>query len=148
MDNIAGQTRDPDRALQCPKCSGAMEKVTVAAVTVERCVACHGLWFDAREQEKLRDVPGAEAIDVGPPAAGAATAAASSATSAAGPAGKVMCPVCHTRLIEMTDHRQPHLKYESCTVCYGAFFDAGEFRDYKDVTLAETVRGLFRFGRR
>jgi len=25
----------------------------------------------------------------------------------------------------------PELKYESCTVCFGAFFDAGEFREFK-----------------
>jgi hypothetical protein len=47
-------------------------------------------------------------------------------------------------MIQMTDHKQPHIKYESCTVCYGVFFDAGEFRDYKEVTLAESVRKLLR----
>ena len=43
----------------------------------------------------------------------------------------------------MTDHNQPHIKFESCTVCYGVFFDAGEFRDYKELTLTESVKRLF-----
>lgn len=131
MTNVAGLSRDPDQVIRCPKCAAAMEKVTFAAETVDRCTACQGLWFDAREHERLKDVPGSEAIDVGH----------------AGPPvpkpGKMTCPVCHTPLIAMSDHRQPHLKFESCTVCYGVFFDAGEFRDYKEVTLVETVRRLF-----
>jgi hypothetical protein len=44
----------------------------------------------------------------------------------------------------MTDHHQPHIHFESCTVCYGVFFDAGEFRDYKEQTLGESIGRLFR----
>ncbi len=40
------------------------------------------------------------------------------------------CPHCHTPMIALTVHGHSRLKYESCTVCYGAFFDAGEFREY------------------
>ena len=137
MTNIAGQTRDPDRIITCPKCAGAMEHVPFGGWTVDRCVNCRGLWFDAREQEQLKDVEGSEVIDVGTPGGSAVPPVT----------GKVKCPVCNTQMIQMVDHRQPHLKFESCTVCYGAFFDAGEFRDYKEVTLVETVRGLFGRGR-
>ena len=136
MAHIAGQTRDPDQVINCPKCAAVMEQVPFGGWTVDRCVNCRGLWFDAREQEQLREVEGSEAIDVGTPGASATPPAA----------GKIKCPVCSAQMIQMVDHRQPHLKFESCTVCYGAFFDAGEFRDYKEVTLVETVRGLF--GRR
>lgn len=137
MTHIAGQTRDESQKINCPKCKAAMEQVTFGGTTVDRCVSCRGIWFDAREQERLREVDGAEAIDTGTPAAAPAPAV---------PAGKVMCPVCHTPMIGMVDHHQPHLKYESCTVCYGVFFDAGEFRDYKEVTLAESVKSLFKRG--
>lgn len=131
--NIAGQTRDQSQKLSCPKCKARMEPVEFAGTTVDRCVSCKGIWFDAREQERLKDAAGSEAIDVGK--AGAPPAAAP---------GRVQCPVCHTPMIAMTDHRQPHLKFESCTVCYGVFFDAGEFRDYKELTVPETVRGFFK----
>jgi Zn-finger nucleic acid-binding protein len=40
-------------------------------------------------------------------------------------------------MIRMVDHQQPHIHFESCTLCHGVFFDAGEFRDYKEVTVAE-----------
>jgi 4a-hydroxytetrahydrobiopterin dehydratase len=33
----------------------------------------------------------------------------------------------------MVDAKQPHLWYEACTECYGIFFDAGEFKDFKEV---------------
>ncbi len=135
MTNIAGQVRDEAQTLNCPKCSAVMEKVSFGGTTVDRCVSCKGIWFDAREQEHLKDAAGSEALDVGGPASAPAPAPP--------PGGKVLCPVCRTPMIRMTDHQQPHLKYESCTVCYGVFFDAGEFRDYKELTLAESVKRLF-----
>ena len=102
-----------------------MEKVTFQNITVDRCTACKGLWFDALEKEHLAAISGSEAIDV----------------AAAKPhppeASKVSCPVCHTPMVRMVDHRHPKLKYESCTVCYGVFFDAGEFREYKEHSILE-----------
>jgi uncharacterized protein len=136
MSNIAGQTRDESELINCPKCSTQMEQVTFGGMTVDRCTSCKGIWFDAREHERMKEAPGSESIDLGPAGAGAGTTTS----------GKVQCPVCKTRMILMTDHQQPHIKYESCTVCYGVFFDAGEFRDYKEVTLAESLRQLL--GRR
>ena len=32
--------------------------------------------------------------------------------------------------------------YEACTVCNGVFFDAGEFRDYKEHTIIDFFRDL------
>jgi Zn-finger nucleic acid-binding protein len=131
--NIAGQTRNEAQTLNCPKCKAAMEKVAFGGTTVDRCVTCKGLWFDAREHEHLKEAEGSEAIDTG----------SKGGSPPMPPGAKVMCPVCHTPMIQMSDHNQPHLKYESCTVCYGVFFDAGEFRDFKEVTVAEAVRSLF-----
>ena len=39
---------------------------------------------------------------------------------------------------------QTHIAYEACTVCYGVYFDAGEFTDYKHETLADWFRGLIK----
>jgi Zn-finger nucleic acid-binding protein len=136
MTNIAGQVRDEAQDLRCPKCNAVMEKVAFGGMTVDRCVSCKGLWFDAREKEHLKEAEGAEALDTGRPGSAPAPAAPA-------PGGKIQCPVCHTQMIQMTDHDQPHIKYESCTVCHGVFFDAGEFRDYKELTLTESVKRLF-----
>src|SRR5690242_15327635 len=109
MTNIAGQTRDETQNLSCPKCRAAMEKVSFGGVTVDRCVSCRGIWFDATEREQLRDTEGAELLDTSPAAA----------PKVAPPhhGAKLLCPVCHTPMIRMTDHDQPHIHFESCTVC-------------------------------
>ena len=44
----------------------------------------------------------------------------------------------------MADRRQPHIWYESCKVCYGVFFDAGEFTDFKEETLLDWFKGVIK----
>jgi Zn-finger nucleic acid-binding protein len=56
--------------------------------------------------------------------------------------GKINCPVCQTQMIRMVDKNQLHIWFESCTKCYGIFFDAGEFKDYKEETLADFFKDL------
>jgi Zn-finger nucleic acid-binding protein len=122
----------------CPKCSVEMEAIKVEGIEVDRCVGCKGLWFDAREHEKLKDVKRAAAtLDVGTPAedAGAPTSK------------KIKCPSCHTQMIQMTAQGRAGLQFEACTVCHGAFFDAGEFRAYAvGGGVTGFIKGLF--GRR
>ncbi len=130
--NAAGQTRDQEKPITCPKCNAPMEKVTFQSITIDRCTACKGIWFDALEKEHLKALAGSESIDVGAPAAQRRDQPV-----------RINCPVCHTLMIRMVDHEQPHLWYESCTVCYGVFFDAGEFRDYKEHTVLERLRDVF-----
>jgi len=109
-----------------------MESVTYADIEADRCTKCGGLWFDALEAEKLRATPGSEVIDEGPPA-GAAPVKDES---------PLLCPVCQARMIQMTVRRQPHIRFESCTICSGWFLDAGEFKDMKEFTVAEWLRSL------
>lgn len=116
--------------MKCPKCQAEMKPVVIAAIEVDRCGGCGGLWFDANEAGKLKMIEGAESIDKG----NAASPAKSDRQS------PIPCPRCKTRMIQMVDLDQPHIHYEGCTVCYGLFFDAGEFRDYKEHTLIERVR--------
>jgi Zn-finger nucleic acid-binding protein len=51
-------------------------------------------------------------------------------------------------MLKLSVPHQLHIKYESCPVCHGAFFDAGELRDYATRTLAEQVGQFFRGFRR
>ena len=65
MSRIAGQIRGGDEQKQpinCPKCGSPMGKVTFASVVVDRCTSCRGLWFDAREHERLKDMKGSEML--------------------------------------------------------------------------------------
>lgn len=85
------------------------------------------------EHEQLKAMAGSESIDIGDEIVGEKHNAMD----------RIDCPVCHTRMIPMVDHEQPHIWYEACTVCYGVFFDAGEFSDYKEKTVLDFFRDLF-----
>jgi Zn-finger nucleic acid-binding protein len=109
-----------------------MEKVHFHRFVVDRCTGCKGLWMAAGDRENLAVVRNAESIDIGP-----------RHVEDRNERVKIDCPECHTRMIRMVDHEQPHIWYESCPVCYGVFHDAGEFRDYKSHTVVDFFRDLF-----
>jgi Zn-finger nucleic acid-binding protein len=121
--------------LQCPKCRADMRPVTHESIQVDRCTRCGGLWFDLLEHEDLRSVDGSERIDSGD-------------TRLAGKQDvqdKAFCPHDESRLTRMVVAGQPHIWYEMCPVCHGAFFDAGEFSDFKEHSFAESI---FKRGRK
>lgn len=117
----------------CPKCHSEMAKIFHESIEVHRCTSCEGLWFDMLAEEHLKAVADSEEIDIGDRRVGKAFDTVE----------RTACPVCHTRMVKMVDARQRHLHYESCPVCYGVFFDAGEFRDYKNETVLDFFRDLF-----
>jgi uncharacterized protein len=118
--------------MNCPKCNSDMEKITYETIQVDRCTHCKGLWFDALEADKLRVLKGSESIDTGDPKTG----------KNFNTIDRINCPVCKAPMIRMVDPRQHHLWFESCKACHGIFFDAGEFRDYKEKTLLDFFRDL------
>jgi Zn-finger nucleic acid-binding protein len=110
-----------------------MSKVTVADITVDRCNTCAGLWFDFTELGPLAAMPHSERmLDTGDPGLG----------KSMNQAKNLDCPRCHARLIRMVAPQQAHVHYDNCSVCHGSFFDAGEFTDYKNLTLAERVQSF------
>ena len=124
--------------MQCPKCDAEFEKVVFHDIEVDRCTGCRGLWFDMLEKEDLVKIKGSESIDVGPDQVGESYDLQRD----------INCPVCHQKMIPMVDKDQFHIHYESCATCYGTFFDAGEFRDLKDQTVAERFSQMLQTLRR
>lgn len=122
----------------CPKCSAEMETVQYHNIEVDRCTMCFGIWFDMLELEDLKAMKGSETIDIGSAAVG----------KKYNKIQDIKCPVCNAEMIKMVDKRQPHIWYESCSVCYGVFFDAGEFRDYKEETVLDFFKDLLAGERR
>ena len=118
--------------MDCVKCKSLMASVTYGGIMVERCAGCKGIWFDMLEQEDLKKIKGSESIDVGDPAAGRRM----------NEAEPYLCQRCGGKMIRMVDPEQPHIWYESCSGCYGVFFDAGEFKDFKEKTAADFFRRL------
>ena len=119
--------------MNCPKCGWQMEKVVYQSVEIDRCENCKGLWFDMLEQEDLKNLGGSERIDVGDAKVG----------KEYNKMGNIRCPTCNVDIIRMVDNEQPHIWYESCPVCYGVFFDAGEFRDYKEHNFVDRLKAIF-----
>ena len=120
--------------MQCPKCQSPFEKITYADIEVDRCTDCQGLWFDLLEKEDLVRIEGSESIDIGSDQVGRQYREVRD----------IDCPQCAEPMIPMVDKDQDHIKYESCPICYGAFFDAGEFRDLKEHTVLERFTEMLR----
>ncbi len=117
----------------CPKCNRFMKPIRYKDVEVDRCIHCFGIWFDSFEAEDLKRMSGSEVIDIGDPDIGAEQNVKT----------KIFCPKCRTLMMPETDEKQPHIHYERCPECKGVYFDAGEFRDYKKLTISEFFRGIF-----
>lgn len=118
--------------MRCPKCESPMETVNVNNVEVDRCSCCNGLWFDAAESEMLRTKKAAAKIDIGDEAQGEHT----------NPIDRYNCARCSGPMVRMVDARQPHIWYEKCASCGGSFFDAGEFRDLAQISLADFFKSI------
>lgn len=117
--------------MKCPKCDSELKPLTHQSVEIERCSGCGGLWFDAFEHEELKRLGGSEKIDY------------STKTTVPPGAGSGRCPKDQQPLFVMVVAGQPHISYESCGVCHGVFFDAGEFKDFKEETFGERLRAVF-----
>ena len=85
------------------------------------------------ENERLKSKRGSEIIDSGDPKTGRKN----------NTIPYVRCPRDGNPMVRMVDPAQPHLWYETCSTCGGAYFDAGEFRDYKNLTVLDFIRDLF-----
>jgi len=54
-----------------------------------------------------------------------------------------ICPRCEVPMMPESDKKQAHIHYEQCPDCKGVYFDAGEFRDYKELTIGEFFKSMF-----
>ena len=118
--------------MKCPKCLGVMQTVEFNAVEVDRCTQCFGLFFDHLERETLRDMKGAELLDVGDEFVGARY----------NQILDVACPRCENKMQHVL-HTDPfEIKFEICSGCKGIYFDAGEFRDYLEDEIYEEFQDI------
>jgi uncharacterized protein len=106
--------------LTCPKCTGHMARIEQPGAECYRCADCFGLWFNIGEQHRM--AAWAEAVDIGPDELG----------KKLNRVDNITCPKCRTGMLRMVDAKQPHIWYESCQLCFGRFYDAGEFRDFAE----------------
>ena len=116
--------------MDCPKCHSVMEKIDTDQFSATKCTGCHGIWFHAGSHEIARTIKNISVIDD----------VETNITSGYNMIRKIICPECQLPMIKMRDRTQLHIQFEACSYCGGAFFDAGEFRDYSEFTLLERIR--------
>lgn len=110
------------KSLCCPKCRGKLESIIYQGIEVDRCRKCQGIWFDCLEAEQLRELQGSESLDVG-------NSIAESQSDRI--PQQINCPRCHLKMMQILDLDQHALWYEKCQKCNGIWFDAGEFKKFK-----------------
>lgn len=102
---------------RCCECGKRCVAVTTARVTVDLCLACRGLWFDAGELRQFTGVSGDEL-----PGARYHTRASRHA-----------CPVC-ARAMRCCQYRVPHpVVLDYCPEGCGIYCEAGEFARVLDI---------------
>ena len=119
--------------LKCPKCHHGMVEIEHGDIAIDRCTNCHGLWFDADEAHRLKDLPDSGSVDIGDPKEGWKWDSRVD----------IDCPVCSKKMELTSDAKQKHIWYEVCPE-HGMFMDAGEFADFKDETLLDWFKGVIK----
>ena len=117
--------------MQCPKCSGNMQVVTVDDIDVDRCTRCEGIWFDLREHDHLKEKHAAMEIDTGDPEQG----------ERYDEQRDIICPRCDVKIIKLKFPGQD-INYEQCGQCGGVFLDAGEFTEWAGLPIGERLARL------
>jgi Zn-finger nucleic acid-binding protein len=133
MEPLLGADDGTAFDLECPHCKWAMTKVDVASITLDRCSRCGGIWLDLRELQIARKADARALVQ----------ADQSYQSDAEGRHKPRHCPRDKSLLITMVDQKQKQIEFESCTVCGGIFFDAGELSDLSEFTLRERFNKWF-----
>lgn len=119
--------------MDCPKCKSEMAVADLDGMIVARCTQCFGFWFRESDYKLLSKVKGSETIDVGCAEVGRDFNSAE----------EVPCPECGCIMDRVPAPSQPHIRLEACPEGHGAFFDAGEYRDFKTKSVTDLLKRLF-----
>jgi Zn-finger nucleic acid-binding protein len=122
--------------MNCVKCSGELQKVTVGGLEVDQCPKCFGIWFDFGELEAV----------LGQEDAGKLKAL----HAASGPGGQDQkrgsCPRCgsNARMTPLAVPGRKDVHIDTCLVCYGQWLDGGELEALRKKGLFESAAGFFK----
>lgn len=120
--------------MNCPRCIDAALRPRVeSGIEIDECEACHGIWLDMLELERLLEADAQALIRDD------RRFARVSADD-----GRIYCPKCrHTYLIRINSLLRPGTMIDSCSVCFGLWLDAGEFSRLARKGLWDRLRSLF-----
>jgi len=115
--------------MDCPKCQNTMNEIENMSFSAAKCSSCNGIWFRDGGHEVAKKLASAKDIDQ----------TKSNAASDYNLVRDFDCPECDSTMIKMVDPTQLNIELESCSSCFGVYFDAGEFSDFSEFTLIERV---------
>jgi uncharacterized protein len=105
--------------MKCPRCRN-VELVQViprgSSVVLDACRQCKGIWFDARELDRILDVAAKELV---PPGEGQQPPTA-------------LCPKCYSPMVAF-HYPQTLATVDMCRECRGIWLDGGEFGEIRAV---------------
>ncbi len=133
MGELYGERRaalDPYRSAP----SDRLPAEAAASLRVERCMACHGHWFDGGQ---IADAIRRSLLHLIPPAPPAVAR-----QRVDGPCGP--CPRCGEPL-QLVESQSVELEYDRCPRCKGIWFDPGEALRYADDHVALLALMLYEF---
>jgi Zn-finger nucleic acid-binding protein len=103
--------------MNCPKCNAEpLAPFIIEGVTLDRCTACAGVWFDA---EELTQLLSEEARHVAQLLKGSASAEADGM--------KGDCPRDSSKMMRVYSSMDRSVILDVCGVCRGVWLDGGEF---------------------
>lgn len=123
-----------NRVRNCPRCvSLDLREEQTEDITIDRCPQCRGIWLDPLELERLLASHPRQLL-----------AEDRHFRPDKNPGTRLTCPECKgAQLIKMSSLARPGTILDSCTVCYGAWLDAGELAQIADGKFSGWLRGLF-----
>ena len=120
--------------MQCVKCNGQLQKVTLGEVEVDKCSSCSGIWFDIGELDKILESGRIEALK-------------NEVDNNQGQdARKRKCPRCggEGNMIQVASLKNADVHIDTCSVCYGQWLDGGELEEITNQGFISRIRSLFK----
>jgi Zn-finger nucleic acid-binding protein len=113
----------------CPRDANELQPETEHGITVDRCAACRGAWYDYDELAELESTVADEAQRTG-------------MIEFAKHQSVLLCPACNEPM-HAFNYRAYNLELDACAGGHGFWLDAGESERVREV-MRERVRGLGR----
>jgi Zn-finger nucleic acid-binding protein len=113
----------------CPRDANTLRTETERGITIDRCHACHGAWYDYDELAELEATVAGEEQRLG-------------TIEYAKHQSVLLCPAC-SQTMHAFNYRAYNLELDACAEGHGFWLDAGESERVRAI-MQERVRGLQR----
>ena len=118
--------------MKCVKCEGQLHRVQVGDVEVDQCDGCAGIWFDARELDRVLSEKSVDALH------------SLDAPRADLDQRRGRCPRCRSGgdLVRVASLTAP-IHIDTCAVCGGQWLDGGELGALRREGFTGSMKRLF-----